>query len=279
MISRVERILVLCKTYPSPSAKHTETSCVAGIDESGKLIRIYPMPFRLVNDELKFKKWQWITARIEKTNTDHRPESHKIFIDTIECDESPLPSGDAGWRLRRQWLDKILRFSDFEALEQNRISNGNTLALLRPKRILGLDIKKADSPDWTDEEKEKLLRLQSQGDLFNQSEEAHTLRLLRKVPFDFHYRYECDADGVTREYRHKLADWEVGALYWNVRSKHGQDWEKPFREKLERQLPAQDLMFLMGTIHRFPDQWLIVSLLYPPKQPPEAEHQLQLFGR
>jgi hypothetical protein len=21
----------------------------------------------------------------------------------------------------------------------------------------------------------------------------------------------------------------------------------------------------MGTIHRFPDQWLIVSLLYPPK--------------
>jgi hypothetical protein len=30
-------------------------------------------------------------------------------------------------------------------------------------------------------------------------------------------------------------------------------------------LPELDLMFLMGTIHRFPNQWLIVSLIYPPK--------------
>lgn len=278
MISRVERILILCKTYPSPSAKHTETSCVAGIDESGKLIRIYPMPFRLVNNDLQFKKWQWITARIEKAGIDHRPESHKIYIDTIECDESPLPSGEAGWRQRRQWLGRIIRFSDFKAVEQNRLSNGNTLALLQPKRILGLDIKKADSPEWTEEEKEKLLQLQSQGDLFNQSEEAKTLRLLKKIPFDFHYRYECEVDGTSVEYRHKLVDWEVGALYWNVRARHGEDWQKPFREKLEQQLPANDLMFLMGTIHRFPDQWLIVSLIYPPKQPPEAENQLSLFA-
>lgn len=37
-------------------------------------------------------------------------------------------------------------------------------------------------------------------------------------------------------------------------------WEGPFRAKLENELPATDLMFLMGTMHRFPDQWLIVSL-------------------
>jgi hypothetical protein len=34
-------------------------------------------------------------------------------------------------------------------------------------------------------------------------------------------------------------------------------------------LPSRDLMFMMGTIHRFPDQWLIVSLIYPPKPPKE----------
>jgi hypothetical protein len=32
------------------------------------------------------------------------------------------------------------------------------------------------------------------------------------------------------------------------------------------ELMSKDLSFLMGTIHRFPDQWLIVSLIYPPKQ-------------
>ena len=278
MISRVEHILILCKTYPSPSSKHVETSCVAGIDESGKLIRIYPMPFRLVSDEQQFKKWQWIEARIEKATNDHRPESHKIYIDTIKCDESPLPSGEAGWRVRRQWLNKIVRFTDFDAIEQYRVTNFATLALLVPNRILGLDIKPASSPEWTEDEKEKLLLLQSQGDLFNADEEGKRLRLLKKIPFDFHYRYECEVDGQNKAYRHKLVDWEVGALYWNVRSKHGESWEEPFRQKLEQQLPASDLMFLMGTIHRFPDQWLIVSLIYPPRLPPEVANQLSLFA-
>jgi hypothetical protein len=180
MISRVERILILCKTYPSPSAGYTETSCVAGIDESGKLIRIYPMPFRIVNDEQQFKKWQWISARIEKASKDHRPESHRIFVDTIECDASPIPAGEAGWRVRRHWLNRITLFKDFESIEAARISKGSTLALLRPKRILGLDIKKATAPDWTEDERTKLLQMQSQGDLFSADDEPKTLRLLKK---------------------------------------------------------------------------------------------------
>ncbi|MEO8384096.1 MAG: hypothetical protein ABI583_02555, partial [Betaproteobacteria bacterium] len=167
MISSVERILILCKTYPSPSAKHAETSCVAGINESGELIRIYPMPFRLVNDEQQFKKWQWITARIEKAVGDNRPESHKIYVDTIECDPSPMPAGDKGWQVRRQWLGRINTFTDFAAAERKRIASGNTLALLKPARIIGLDIKPADFPEWTADEKTKLLQMQMQGNLFD----------------------------------------------------------------------------------------------------------------
>ena len=49
--SQTGRILILCKTYPSPSAKYAETSCVAGMSEAGRLIRLYPVPFRLVADE------------------------------------------------------------------------------------------------------------------------------------------------------------------------------------------------------------------------------------
>ena len=278
MISKVQRILILCKTYPSPSARYIETSCVAGMDENGKLIRIYPMPFRLVGDEQQFKKWQWITARIEKAGNDHRPESHKIYVDTIDCDASPLPSGDAGWRERRQWLAKIPVYADFAAIEQDRECKGNTLALLRPARIVKLEIKKANAEDWTDEEKAKLLQMQMQLDLFDDIEEARRLKLLKKIPYDFHYRYECDVSGEKREYRHKLVDWEIGALFWNVHRRHGAAWEQPFRQKLEEELPAKDLMFLLGTMHRFPDQWLIVSLIYPPKLPAEAASQLPLFA-
>lgn len=52
------RILILCKTYPSPSAKNVETSCVAGMTTDGRLLRLYPVPFRLLNDQSQFKKWQ-----------------------------------------------------------------------------------------------------------------------------------------------------------------------------------------------------------------------------
>lgn len=54
MTSTTERILILCKTYPSPSAKYAETSCVAGIKQGGALVRLYRVPFRLVAEEQQF---------------------------------------------------------------------------------------------------------------------------------------------------------------------------------------------------------------------------------
>ena len=34
--------------------------------EDGSLIRLYPVPFRLLSDDQQFKKWHWITARFGK---------------------------------------------------------------------------------------------------------------------------------------------------------------------------------------------------------------------
>ncbi|WP_425197541.1 hypothetical protein [Polaromonas sp.] len=131
MASFVERVLILCKTYPSPSAKYAETSCVAGMTAEGRLIRLYPVPFRLVADEQQFKKWQWITARLEKARDDHRPESHRIFVDTIECDSEPLRAGKIGWPQRVELLAKLPVFSDFGEVERSREANGGTFVELR----------------------------------------------------------------------------------------------------------------------------------------------------
>ena len=222
------------------------------------------MPFRLVSSEKKFKKWQWISARIEKSRKDHRAESHKLYVDTISCDEIQLSTKN-GWFARREHIQKIFKHSDFGSLEKARAAGGPTLGIVRPAKIIGLDITPASSPQWTSAEISKLLSAQQQADLFDATD-ARSITTLKKLPYDFHYRYVCSADGNDKEYKHKIVDWEIGALYWNVRRSHGEKWEKPFREKLEIRLPKADLMFLMGTIHRFPDQWLIVSLIYPPKQ-------------
>src|SRR4051812_2179928 len=157
MASRLTRVLILCKTYPSPSGKHVEKSCVAGMEHNGHLIRLFPVPFRLVDDEQQFKKWQWIKVRVEKAKSDHRPESHKVFFDTIVCEGDPLPTKN-DWQARRNELAKLTVHTDFAKLEADRAAGGPTLALLRPSKIVVLDITPAKNPDWTPEEREKLVQ-------------------------------------------------------------------------------------------------------------------------
>ena len=97
---------------------------------------------------------------------------------------------------------------------------------------------------------------------------------LRKIPFEFRYRYECETPNGTVERRHMITDWEAGALYWNCVSSHGAHWETPFRARLETDFAQKDLIFMMGPVHRVPDQWLIISLIYPPKPIPSAQTTL-----
>jgi hypothetical protein len=234
--------------------------------EDGALIRLYPVPFRMIGDQRQFKKWQWVSARVEKAKDDRRPESHRLFVDTITRDPKPL-STSRHWQARREWLAKVPIFDDFGQLEAVRSRRGITLAFLRPLRVLGLDIKSVDNPQWTKEETAKLIQLQQQGTFFDDAD-AKSISILRMLPFDFHYRYACATAGGRFEYRHKIVDWEVGALYWKLRRSHSREWQTPFKAKLEDELPTRDLILLMGTIHRFPDQWLIVSLIYPPRQLP-----------
>ena len=273
-----ERVLILCKTYPSPSAGYAETSCVAGVTEAGKLIRLFPVPFRLIADEQQFRKWQWVTVLIEKAHNDHRPESHRIFVDRIQCDPEPLKAGKDGWPKRIEHLRKVHVHSDFDAAETARQTTDATLALLRPSRVLGLDITPTKSPDWTDDERAKLQQMEAQASLLDEEEHRKPVPLLEKIPFDFHYRYECIVDGQPKTYRHKIVDWEAGALYRRLRREHGQlGWEAPFRAKYEQDLPSKDLHLLLGTIHRWKDQWLAVSVICPPRPRPLDESQVALF--
>jgi ribosomal protein L31 len=274
-LGRVERILILAKTYPSPSAQFVETSCVAGVNESGAMRRLFPVPFRMIEDGQQFKKWQWIDVRVEKATKDHRPESHKIYVDTIACGNSIETKNE--WSDRWAWLERMPSFDSFAAIDAARLADGLSLAVLRPKRLVALDIAKARHPDWTDEERDKLLAEQMQGNLFSEAEERKLVKQLRKVPFDFHYRYVCDTPEGEQEHKHKIVDWEAGALFWNCRQRYGAKWEAPFRAKLEGDLGNKTLMFLMGNQHRFQDQWLIVSLIYPPKQKRADDRQMRLL--
>jgi hypothetical protein len=232
------------------------------MEENGNLIRLFPVPFRLVSKEQQFKKWQWIKAKVRKASADHRPESYNILVDTISGEDEISTKRE--WGERRALIGKLRLFSSFQGIEADQEAKGTSLALIKPTRIIKLEITPVSNPDWTEAELAKLVQEQRQGGLFDEDKPA--VRTLRKLPYDFYYHYECDTESGPTRHRHKIVDWEAGALFWNCRSRHGSGWEKAFREKMEIDLPNADLMFLMGNIHRFRDQWLIISLIYPPHQ-------------
>lgn len=270
-----EKILILAKTYPVPSKQYSETTCVAGINEDGEMRRLYPIQFRFMDGEQQFKKWQWIIANIQKATKDNRPESYIINHESIECG-SALPT-DSYWQSRRRWIEKIPVFDTFESLQRARQEKNITLALIRPYQMLELELTAEKEARWTKEELQKLIQDEQQGDLFKSPQ--HKKRpILEKLPYAFHYRYLTrDINGQELEERHKIIDWEVGQLYRRCAVDYKEKWESHFRAKIEEELFSKELMLMLGTIHRFPDQWLIISLIYPPKEPVGYHKQYSLF--
>jgi hypothetical protein len=61
-----ERILITVKTYPTLSRKHGETVCTAGIREDGSWVRLYPVPFRRLDEQEQYRKFDWIELNMRK---------------------------------------------------------------------------------------------------------------------------------------------------------------------------------------------------------------------
>ena len=100
-----EKVLITVKTYPTLSQKYGETVCTAGVREDGSWMRIYPVPFRRLDDEEQYQKFDWIETGFIRGRSDPRPETlHPADLAEM------LPVGHMGtgdnWRERRDLLLK-----------------------------------------------------------------------------------------------------------------------------------------------------------------------------
>jgi hypothetical protein len=73
-----EKILIAVKTYPVLSGKYTELACTAGFRENGSWIRLYPVPFRLLDHDRRYKKYQWVEVDVARNRGDQRPGSYRV---------------------------------------------------------------------------------------------------------------------------------------------------------------------------------------------------------
>jgi hypothetical protein len=268
-----ERVLITVKTYPTLSRKHGETVCTAGVRADGTWMRIYPVPFRRLNDEQQYKKFDWLDCDFNPNHSDPRPETHRP-ADLSKMIPVAHMGTDGNWRERRELLLKKTPVFDrleplFEGAKKNRLS----LAVFKPSKLRGF-IWEDDERDWDKDKVTQMRNRSLQKEMFAEDQWRETFRLIPKLPYTFSYQLE-DADG--RKSTMQVLDWECGQLYWNCfrRWKDEDVALEKVKAKYLGEFAKCDLHFFLGTLQQFhgfsKNPWAIVGVFAPP-----IEHQLDL---
>jgi len=94
-----EMVLITVKTYPTLSRKHGELVCTAGVREDGSWVRLYPIPFRLLDYKDRYQKFDWIETRLVRNTKDPRPETFHL-ADTADIQPAGQTVTKIFWRFR-----------------------------------------------------------------------------------------------------------------------------------------------------------------------------------
>lgn len=130
-----ERILITVKTYPTLSRKHGETVCTAGIREDGTWVRIYPVPFRRLEEAEQYHKFDWLEFDLVKARSDPRPESCSPVDPKQMSAVGHLDTAD-DWRERRRLLLQTATvYTRLDELIAAAKAKETSLAVFRPTRI------------------------------------------------------------------------------------------------------------------------------------------------
>jgi hypothetical protein len=262
------KVLITVKTYPIPSKKYDELVCTAGVTETGEFIRLYPINFRDLPYTQQYKKYQWIEVIAEKhQGRDVRKESYRPDCDSIKILGEPIRSIHDNWAKRAHYVLQN-KARSMEDLYDQQKADWTSLGVFKPKKVHDLVIS-PDDPEWPP----KFLHALQQQHLFEYRQK--TLVPPRKVPFKFHYCFECDDPRCKGNHRMMIEDWEVGALFWRLVDKgtsHKEASEK-VRDKFLKEIcgPDKDTYFYVGTILAHPKKWVVIGVFYPKIQSRKAK--------
>ncbi len=184
-----ERVLITVKTYPTLSSKYGETVCTAGLREDGSWVRIYPVPFRRLEEIKRYRLFEWIECTLERNYKDFRPETFRI-VDPSGLRRGRRVDTSEDWRERRESvLGKAAVYRRIETLVQAAKANEASLAVFKPTRVLDFVCRETER-EWDPERLAQMRAMIDQGDLFDDNAWRSTFRVVDKVPYTFHYRFE-----------------------------------------------------------------------------------------
>ena len=262
------RVLIAVKTYPTLSEKYDELVCTAGFLEDGSWIRIYPVPFRKLDYENQYHKWQWLEIDLIKNQSDFRPESYRprdiesLFIMGEAIDTSNK------WAVRRSIVMTKVHMNMSELIAEAK-DIGTSLAVLKPTKIIDLIWEPCDR-EWNVKRLTAIEANKMQLSLFEKDAAKRLFKIVRKLPYKFSYIFTTK-DGLERTLM--IEDWELGQLYWNCLKTANNNENiacQKVREKyFSYMVDNCDLHFFLGTTRQYhkiaPNPFIIVGTFYPPK--------------
>ncbi|MEX1006442.1 MAG: hypothetical protein WD271_01190 [Acidimicrobiia bacterium] len=251
-------VAVSVMAYPAISSRHGEVVCVAGFRHDTlwqpDWVRLFPFRVRDVPADLRVHKWDTIRLRARKSTSDERPESFTPDMDSIRV----VGHIDTkhNWQARKALVEPH-RGRTMRQVLMEHASTGTSLAVVETGRILDLEVSPRPAREL-EEAREKAAREVAQGDLFSLDDR----QALEPIPFDFHFVVQYPDDDESR--RLKVIDWEINQAYRNYRRGYA-DPEQRVRDRWLNDVcgPKNDPVFLVGNQHRFPDQWLLLGIVWP----------------
>ena len=282
-----KKVLMVVKTYPTPSRNYGETVCTAGIDtDTGEWVRIYPYPFRTAEDYSKFKKYEIFEFNLVKSDArDKRPESFRLIETTSARKINEAIPTKGNWQARLQYLLPT-SFPSVQAL-QNQIYDadtdnfGRSLGLIQVRAGSAGVTFEADDREWDDKQAKNLNKAKQdlENNLFLTPEQVETFKTLEKLP----YKTRLSFEDMTGQ-RHSLlvTDWEIGILLLKERKRLGEQKAlESVKYKIEQQIFAMknNVFLIIGSVfgHLKTDTVVVIGFVYPKKTTKQEPAMDSLF--
>lgn len=249
-----KRVLITVKAPPNPSRKYQETNCCAGIDlDSGELVRLYPIPFRLLDDSKKFPKYSIIKVTCKRPLRDKRVESYKVDQDSIEILDR-LDTKNK-WAKRKQIVLPTVSTSFCQIAEEVKLKK--SLGIFKPGNVQ-FSVQKVSLPDQA-----KQQAPYRQYRLFDKR-----LKPLEQIPFLFYYKFKYFALPNCPGHTLSIHDWEITQAYrtWCYKyPSHSVLLQKIEERWMDMCGPAKDVYFYVGNMWQRPKQFMVLGVFYPKK--------------
>lgn len=252
-------VLIVIKAAPNPSERYGETVCVGGIrldPEYSGWVRLYPINFRELDDDGRFKKYDVVSLEARPSRGDVRRESWRPVMSSL-VRQRHLTT----WARRAPYLGDHIAESMcglVAAVREN--PPARSLAAIRPLRVSGIEIER--HPGWTRDEQAKIDKYVGQLELPGLGRGPKTA--LEAPRFKGWYRYQCQAAGCPG-HRQGIYDWEWVALQRRLADRDDQAAIAALRKRFLDEIcaPENDLLFFVGNQAKRQQSFMILGAFYP----------------